>query len=42
MGKRGNAMWLDDERITVWSWLGLIFMAITSIAMVCCTVWMFM
>lgn len=33
-------MW--EEEVTVWSWIGLIFMGMTSIAMVCCTVWMFL
>ena len=30
-----------DERITVWDWIGLVFMGTTSIAMVCLVIWMF-
>ena len=34
-------MW-EEEHIGVMDWIGLIFMAVTSIAMVACVVWMFM
>ena len=32
---------MDYEEVTVWSWIGLVFMAATVIAMGCCVVWMF-
>ena len=34
--------WEDYEKVTVWSYVGLVFMAVTSIATACCTVWMFL
>lgn len=35
-------MWEEYEEVTIWSWIGFWFMALTSIAMVVCTVWMFL
>ena len=31
----------ESERITALTYLGLAFMALTALGMVCCTVWMF-
>ena len=33
-------MW-EEEEITVWAWIGLAFMALATIAMVFCVLWMF-
>ena len=29
------------EEVSVWSYIGLAFMGLTSIGMVCCVIWMF-
>ena len=34
-------MW-EEEHIGVMDWIGLIFMGATSVAMVVCTIWMFL
>ena len=31
--------WEDFEEVTVWSWIGLVFMATAVIAMACGLIW---
>jgi len=33
---------MDNERVTVWSYIGLTIMAVTVIGMAFCLAWMFM